>query len=80
MPATYVLRVQGALDAHWAAWFVGMTVTGGPDGTTTITGQLIDQAALHGVLRKIRDLGLTLLSCNVVPEDSDADLSAERHD
>lgn len=61
-PATYVLRVQGALDAHWAAWFAGLTMTVAADGTTTLAGPLADQAALHGVLRKIRDLGLTLLS------------------
>lgn len=61
-PATYVLRVQGALDAHWVAWFDGLTLTVAADGTTTLAGPLVDQAALHGVLRKIRDLGLTLLS------------------
>ncbi|NTU84384.1 MAG: hypothetical protein HGA45_34315 [Chloroflexales bacterium] len=61
-PATYVLRVQGALEAHWAAWFAGMVVTSDADGTTTLAGPLADQAALHGVLRKIRDLGLTLIS------------------
>ncbi|NTU82623.1 MAG: hypothetical protein HGA45_25180 [Chloroflexales bacterium] len=61
-PATYVLRVQGALEAHWAAWFDGLTLTIVADGTTTLADPLVDQAALHGVLRKIRDLGLTLLS------------------
>jgi hypothetical protein len=61
-PATYVLRVQGALDAHWAAWFAGLTMTVAADGTTTLAGPLADQAALHGVLRKIRDLGLIIIS------------------
>jgi hypothetical protein len=61
-PAIYVLRVAGALDAHWAAWFAGLTMTVAADGTTTLAGLLVDQASLHGVLRKIRDLGLTLLS------------------
>jgi hypothetical protein len=61
-PATYVLRVQGALDAHWAPWFAGLTMTVADDGTTTLAGPLADQAALHGVLRTIRDLNLTLLS------------------
>jgi hypothetical protein len=61
-PAIYVLRIQGELDAHWAAWFAGMRLTSAADGTTTIAGPIIDQAALHAVLRKIRDLGLTLLS------------------
>lgn len=61
-PATYVLQVTGTLDAHWAAWFDGLCMTSEADGTTTLVGPLVDQAALHGVLRKIRDLGLTLLS------------------
>ena len=61
-PATYVLRVQGALDAHWAAWFAGLTMTVAADGTTTLAGPLVDQAALHSVLRKIRDLGLIIIS------------------
>ena len=54
-PAIYVLRVAGALDAHWAAWFAGLTMTVAADGTTTLAGPLVDQASLHGVLRKIRD-------------------------
>jgi hypothetical protein len=61
-PTTYVLRVQGALETHWVAWFDGLTVTVATDGTTTLAGALADQAALHGVLRKIRDLGLVLIS------------------
>ncbi|NTU78660.1 MAG: hypothetical protein HGA45_04525 [Chloroflexales bacterium] len=61
-PATYVLRVAGALDAHWAAWFDGLRMTVAADGTTTLAGPLADQAALHGVLRKIRDLGLIIIS------------------
>lgn len=61
-PATYVLHVQGALDAHWAPWFAGLTMTVAADGTTTLAGPLVDQAALHGVLRTIRDLGLIIIS------------------
>lgn len=61
-PAIYMLRVGGALDAHWAPSFAGLTMTVAPDGTTTLVGPLVDQASLHGVLHKIRDLGLTLLS------------------
>jgi hypothetical protein len=61
-PVVYVVRVRGELAPHWAAWFGGMAVTVEGDGTTTLTGHLADQAALHGVLRKVRDLGLTLLT------------------
>ncbi len=59
-PATYEIRVEGALDARWTAWFDGLDVTS--DGEqTTIRGPLPDQSALHGVLVKIRDLGLCLI-------------------
>lgn len=60
--ASYVVRVQGALDAHWAAQFAGLAMTVEADGTTLLAGPLADQAALHGVLRRIRDLGLVLIS------------------
>ena len=58
----YEIRVQGLLDSRWAASFDGMALTAEPDGTTTIRGPVVDQAALHGLLRKLRDLGLSLLS------------------
>lgn len=61
-PARYRLRVQGHLDARWSAWFEGLALTHESDGTTNLTGIVTDQAALHGVLTKIRDLGLTLVS------------------
>ena len=70
-PATYVLRVAGAVDAHWAAWFAGLAITVAADGTTTLAGRLADQAALHGVLRKIRDLNLILLSVEWQRERTD---------
>ena len=54
----------GHLGTRWAAWFDGLTLTRGSDGTTTIAGPVADQAALHGVLQKIRDLGLPLISVN----------------
>lgn len=62
-PATYQIRVKGGLDARWAAWFNGMTVTVADD-ETIIAGCVSDQSALHGLLAKIRDLGLPLLSVN----------------
>jgi len=61
-PAIYRIRIQGQLDSQWADWFEEMTITFEEDGNTLLTGPVIDQAALHGLLKKIRDLGLTLIS------------------
>ena len=59
---TYEIRLKGHLDERWAAWFDGLTLIHAGDGTTAIRGQVVDQAALHGLLQKVRDLGLPLLS------------------
>ena len=61
-PVGYTLRVKGRLDPRWGDWFDGFTFTGETDGTTTLTGAVADQARLHGLLTKIRDLGITLIS------------------
>jgi len=61
-PAHYHLRIEGHLDEHWSAWFDGLTLTREDDGTTTLRGVVTDQAELHGLLTKVRDLGATLLS------------------
>ena len=58
----YEIRLTGHLDARWAAWFDGLTVGQGGDGTTLISGPITDQAALHGLLQRVRDLGLPLVS------------------
>jgi hypothetical protein len=58
----YEIQVQEQLDDHWSTWFDGLTLTPGEDNTTFLTGPVIDQAALHGLLDKTRDLGLTLIS------------------
>ena len=58
----YEIRLAGHLDARWAAWFDGLTVCHGGDGTTLISGPIVDQAALHGLLQRVRDLGLPLVS------------------
>ena len=58
----YQLRVEGVLDAGWSAWFDGLALTSDEGGQTTITGPVADQAALHGRLAKVRDLGLPLIS------------------
>ena len=60
--AWYEIRLQGRLDPRWATWFDGMTLTNRSDGTTVIHGLVADQAALHGLLQRLRDLGLPLLS------------------
>jgi hypothetical protein len=60
-PAHYEIRVKGVLDSGWSAWFAGLQVTSDQHGQTTITGPVADQTALHGLLAKVRDLGLELL-------------------
>ena len=64
-PTTYRIRIAGQLDARWAAWFDGLTITL-DEGDTLLTGPVVDQAALHGLLRRVRDLGLPLVSVSLV--------------
>jgi hypothetical protein len=61
-PTLYEIRIQGHLGDRWAEWFDGLSFTHDGDGTTILTGPVVDQAALHGVLRKVRDLALPLVS------------------
>ena len=63
-PVDYAIRVQGRLQPRWATWFTGLSVIAHDDGTTTLHGPLPDQAALHGVLAGLRDLGIPLISVN----------------
>jgi hypothetical protein len=63
-PMLYEIRVKGHLDERWADWFGGLTITLEEGGNTLLTGPVIDQAALHGLLKKVRDLGMSLLSVN----------------
>ncbi|WP_296602462.1 hypothetical protein [Nocardioides sp.] len=65
-PGWYEIRLQGRLDERWAAWFEGMTVEPAPDGVTLLRGQVLDQAALHGILARLRDLGIPLISVQPV--------------
>ncbi len=69
-PGNYELRIDGHLDQHWSAWFGGLTLTHADDGTTTLRGQVTDQAGLHGLLTKVRDLGVTLLSVRTIDADT----------
>ncbi len=61
-PGRYEIRLKGRLDARWATWFDGLSLTHEGDGTTLIHGPVVDQAALHGLLQRVRDIGLPLLS------------------
>ena len=61
-PDIYEIRIQGRLDRRWEAWFDGLDVQCDADGTTVIRGEIPDQAALHGLLQRVRDLGLPLVS------------------
>ncbi len=62
LPGRYEIRVVGHLEPRWAAWFDGMVLTAEEDGTTLVHGLLLDQAALHGLLTKLHDVGLPLVS------------------
>ncbi len=72
-PRIYQIRIKGHLSRQWADWFDGLIITLEEDGDTLLTGPVIDQAALHGLLKKVRDLGMPLLSINSVepgPQDT----------
>jgi len=67
IPAQYYeIRLNGQLDARWATWFEGLTITLEEDGNTLLSGPVADQAALHGLLKKVRDLGMPLVSVHQV--------------
>jgi hypothetical protein len=68
-PVRYELRVQGVLDARWSVWFEGLRVSSDQAGQTTIAGTVADQAALDGLLTKVRDLDLPLLSVRRLDQD-----------
>jgi hypothetical protein len=71
--------VKGRLDARWTAWFEGMSLIHESDGTTVISGPVVDQAALHGLLQKVRDVGLPLISVtNVEPGQTDVTTAEPR--
>ena len=63
------IRLKGHLGSQWSDWFDGMTVSLEDDGDTLITGPVVDQAALHGLLKKVRDLGIPLISVNCIEPD-----------
>jgi succinylarginine dihydrolase len=65
----YEIRVDGHLGPRWAAWFDGLSITNEGDGTTALYGSVVDQAALHGLLQKLRDLGIPLISLTPAPPE-----------
>jgi hypothetical protein len=69
-PTVYRIRVKGHLPPEWSEWFDDMTITLEPDGDTILSGPVMDQPALHGLLIKVRDLGLTLISVDRVEDDN----------
>jgi hypothetical protein len=70
-PACYQIRVRGAIDPHWSDWFDGMAIAYDANGDTLLIGPLADQAALYGVLHRIRNLGLMLLAVARLPEHAE---------
>ena len=71
-PTVYQIKLQGHLGCQWTDWFAGLTVTLDGNGETLLTGPVIDQAALHGLLKKVRDLGMPLISIVRVEPDKAA--------
>ena len=68
-PERYKIRIEGHLPSRWVTWFDGMTLTTDDDGTTCLEGCVVDQAALHGLLHRVRDVGLPLLSVTQLDAD-----------
>jgi len=73
----YEIRVAGRLASHWSAWFDGLSVTNDDDGTTVIRGPVVDQSALHGLIQKLRDVGIPLLSLSQLPSSPEPDTTPE---
>lgn len=68
-PTVYQIKIKGYLDSEWSDWFEGLAVTQAKGGDTLLTGPVVDDAALHGLLKKVRDLGLPLISVNRIEAD-----------
>jgi hypothetical protein len=74
-PKIYQIRIQGHFNPQWQGWFDGFTLSAHDSGDTLLTGAIVDQSALHGVLRKIRDLGIPLISLSVLSSNTNDDVS-----
>jgi hypothetical protein len=78
-PVIYQIRLKGHLGRHWTDWFDGLTITLEGNGETLLTGPVADQAALHGLLKKVRDVGMPLLSVvGIKPDQADASETSPR--
>jgi hypothetical protein len=75
-PVVYQIRIKGHLDQGWSDWFEGLTIASDDNGDTLVSGPVVDQAALHGLLKKVRDLGMPLLSVTCV-EDGKGNVKGE---
>ncbi len=73
-PMIYQIRIKGHLGHQWLDWFEGLSILLDEDNNTLLTGPIVDQAALHGVLKKVRDLGMPLLSVNPIESSANNDL------
>lgn len=69
VPKIFQIKIKGHLGQQWAGWFDGLTIALEEDGNTLLSGSIVDQSALHGILKKIRDLGMPLLSVNTIDPD-----------
>jgi len=72
-PPRYEIRLRGRLGTRWSDWFDGLQIVAQPDGTSVLRGPVADQAALHGVLQRLRDLGVPIVSLTELPAGTDAD-------
>jgi hypothetical protein len=79
-PVVYQIRLKGHLGREWTDWFEGLTITLEEDGNTLVTGPVVDQAALHGLLKKVRDLGMPLVSVSPVEPGSPTTLGTGQAD
>ncbi len=68
-PGVYQIRIKGHLGRQWTDWFEGLTITQEDNGETVLTGPVVDQAALYGLLKKVRDMGMSLVSVTQVQSD-----------
>ena len=80
LPMIYQIRIKGHLGHQWTDWFEGLTITLEDNGDTLLTGPVVDQAALHGLLKKVRDLGSPLISVTGVEPDPSTTLGTRQVD